>query len=129
MRRLLTLGLAVLALVCVAPTAHADVMTLPGGPRLSDCAKARDPARCEARLKAREACRDKRGDTKRMCMDAYIVSPDCARADQPKRCIAQKNAELACAGKQGKIHKACMQSELRTKYRPAANQPPVKPAG
>lgn len=90
-------------------------MPLPGGPKLSDCAKARDPARCKARLKARQACSAKRGDAKRMCMDAYAVSPDCARANQPKQCIAQKQAEKTCHGKQGKTYKSCMQAELKKK--------------
>lgn len=114
-RKLLLAGLAVFAFACATPVVHADVMPLPGGPKLSDCSKARDPARCEARLKARRACRDKRGDAKRMCMDAYVVSPDCARAEQPKRCIAQKSAEQACLGKQGKSYKACIQTELTKK--------------
>lgn len=95
--------------------AMADVMPLPGGPKLSDCGKARDPARCEARIQARQACSDKRGDNKRMCMAAYIVSPDCARSDNPKRCIAQRNAEESCHGKLGKAHKTCVQQALKKK--------------
>lgn len=114
MRVLLAACLSLFAL-CVAAPVQADVMPLPGGPRLSDCNKARDPARCEARIRARQACRDKRGDAKRICMDTYVVAPDCARADNPKRCVAQKNAEQACHGKLGKSHKSCMQAELKKK--------------
>jgi hypothetical protein len=93
-------------------------MPLPGGPKLSDCSKARDPARCEARIKARRACSDKRGDSKRACMEAHIVSPDCARADQPKRCAAQKQAEQSCRGKHGKAYKSCVQTALKKNPKP-----------
>jgi hypothetical protein len=110
----LSLSVLLFALLYVS-AAHADVMPLPGGPKLSDCSKARDPARCEARIQARRACSSKRGDNKRMCMEAYMVSPDCARADQPNRCVAMKQAEQSCRGKQGKTHKSCMQAELKKK--------------
>lgn len=127
-RKLLVTGTILFALCGAAPAVHADVMPLPGGPKLSDCAKSRDPARCEARIQARQVCRDKRGDAKRICMDAYLVSPDCARADNPKRCVVQKNAEQACHGKQGKAHKSCMQVELKKKPKSSAPyQPPPKP--
>lgn len=108
-------------------SAHADVMPLPGGPKLSDCSKARDPARCEARIQARQACSNKRGDSKRMCMDAYIVSPDCARSDNPKRCIALRSAEKTCHGKLGKEHKTCLQAELKKKPKIAKPAAPTKP--
>lgn len=117
---------ACLLAACFAAPVHADVLPISGGPKLADCSKARDPARCEARLQARQACRDKRGDSKRMCMEAYVVSPDCARAEHPRRCIAQKKAEHACRGKQGKQHKACIKAELRKK--PAKPTDPAVPA-
>ena len=110
--QLIILGLTVLFFN--AP-AHADVMPLPGGPKLSDCNKARDPARCEARIQARMACSDRRGDSKRMCMEAYVVSPDCARSDQPKRCIAQRRADEVCHGKLGREYKSCVQAEMKKK--------------
>lgn len=126
MRNLFAAGM--LAFCCTAPV-HADVLPMTGGPKLADCSKARDPARCEARLQARQACRDKRGDSKRQCMEAYMVSPDCARAEHPRRCIAQKKAEQACHGKQGKSYQACIRAELRKKpakpAKPAANPAPT----
>ncbi|MDE2599991.1 MAG: hypothetical protein KGL40_10255 [Rhodocyclaceae bacterium] len=127
MRKLLAVAATALAL-CGTPVAHADVMPLPGGPRMSDCAKSRDPARCEARLRARRACSAMRGDTKRLCMDAYMVSPDCAHADNPKRCVVQRHAEQACHGKQGKVYKSCMQAELKKKPKHiTAYQPAPRP--
>jgi len=127
-RILFTICLSLFALFGMT-SVHADVMPLPGGPKLSDCNKARDVARCEARVKARQACSDKRGDSKRMCMDAYVVSPDCARSDTPKRCIAQRNAEQTCHGKLGKEYKTCFQAELKkkpksTKVATASSSPP-----
>ena len=110
--RLLVLGFA--ALFFNLP-AQADVMPLPGGPKLSDCNKARDPARCEARIQARQACSDRRGDSKRMCMDAYMVAPDCARSDNPKRCIAHRRAEEVCHGELGLEYKGCVQAEMKKK--------------
>jgi hypothetical protein len=99
----------------VVTPAFAGNSPLPGGPRIADCNKAKDPGRCEARIAARSACKDKRGDSKRMCMEAYVVSPSCARADNPKRCIAQQRAENACQGKQGKSYKACVSGKLKQK--------------
>ena len=119
MTRYIQLLVLALAALFFNPSAHADVMPLPGGPKLSDCSKARDPARCEARIQARQACSDKRGDNKRMCMDAYMVSPDCARSEHPKRCIAQRRADEACQGKLGKEHKTCVQAELKKKPKSA----------
>lgn len=103
-----------LSLLGTAPL-HADVMPIPGGPRIADCSKARDPARCESRIKARQACSDKRGDSKRICMDAYLVAPDCARADNPRQCVARQKAEKACHGQHGKALKSCIQTQLRKK--------------
>jgi hypothetical protein len=128
MMRYLKLACLGLAAVFFNTSALADVMPLPGGPKLSDCGKARDPARCEARIQARQACSDKRGDNKRMCMAAYVVSPDCARSENPKRCIAQRNAEQACHGKLGKAHKNCVQEALRKKPKVAKPAAPTKPA-
>jgi hypothetical protein len=125
---LLTVCLSLPILLCAlfyTSAAHADVMPLPGGPKLSDCSKARDPARCEARIQARQACSSKRGDSKRICMEAYLVSPDCARADQPNRCVVQKQAEQTCRGKQGKTHTSCMQAELKKK--PKSNKMAINP--
>jgi hypothetical protein len=116
--RQFVLGLATLLALFLNLPAHADVMPLPGGPKLSDCNKARDPARCEARIQARQACSDKRGDSKRMCMQAYMVSPDCARSENPKRCIAHRQADEACQGKLGKEHKTCVQEALKKKPKP-----------
>lgn len=115
--KLLALGLAALF---INLSVHADVMPLPGGPKLLDCSKARDPARCEARIQARQACSDRRGDSKRICMDAYMVSPDCARSDNPRRCIAHRRAEEVCHGKLGQAYKSCVQTEMKKKPKPAA---------
>lgn len=109
-------------LSCLSSVAQAAAAPLPGGPKLFSCSKARDPARCEARLKARRACGDKRGTSKRQCMAAYLISPDCARADQPKQCAARKQAERSCHGKKGKAFKTCVKTALAK--RPAkANKP------
>lgn len=104
-----------LSLIFNSSLVHAGTAPLPGGPRIADCSKARDPARCEARIAARSACKDKRGDSKRICMDAYLVSPDCARSDNPKQCLARKKAEQACQGKQGKTFNTCVKTKLKQK--------------
>lgn len=127
MMRYLKLACLGLAAIFFNAPALADVMPLPGGPKLSDCGKARDPARCEARIQARQACSDKRGDNKRACMAAYAVSPDCARSDNPRRCIAQRRADEACQGKLGKEHKSCVQEALKKKPKPAKPMAQAKP--
>ena len=105
--------LSTLGLIAI-PTAAATG-PIPGGPRIADCGKAKDPGRCQARVAARNVCKDKRGDNKRICMEAYVVAPNCARADNPKRCVAQQRAENACQGTQGKTYKACVRGKLKQK--------------
>lgn len=130
-RRIVSLGLGFGLAVLLCAAAQAGMAPIPGGPRLADCAKARDPARCEARLEARRACGDKRGDTKRECMQAYLVAPDCARADDPKRCARLKQAEADCRGKSGRNFKRCLQTALRKvparTTLPAPISPPTSP--
>lgn len=105
-----------LLLLCTVfcTSASAELAPLPGGPQLQDCSKALDPTRCKARIEARKACGDKRGDSKRACMATYLVAPDCSHAAQPKRCIAQKKAEQACQGKPSKQVKACLRAHRMT---------------
>jgi hypothetical protein len=102
----------------LASPSFAATGPIPGGPRIADCSKAKDPGRCQARIAARSACKDKRGDSKRICMEAYVIAPNCARADNPKRCIAQQRAETACQGKVGKTYKTCVRSKLKQKGNP-----------
>lgn len=41
----------------------------------ADCAKARDPQRCEAMRKAQQACQDKFGPELRQCIEAHRALP------------------------------------------------------
>jgi hypothetical protein len=86
------------------------------------CAKARDPARCEARQAALKNCGEKRGAEKRACLDASIPPVDCSKAQNPQHCEAAQKAKDVCKGKTGKALKNCLREELpkkKSKKRPA----------
>lgn len=85
-----------------------------GSPRQAapaDCGKARNPAQCEARLKAREACKDKKGPDRRACIDDNLPAPDCAKAKSPQRCEARQKAREACKGKYGPERRQCLREQ------------------
>ena len=86
------------------------------------CAKARDPARCEARQAALKNCSEMRGAAKRTCLEASIPPVDCSKAQNPQRCEAAQKAKEVCKGKTGKELKKCLREELpkkKSKKRPA----------
>lgn len=102
-RYLLAVGL-VIALSSL-PVAAGTGMTVDG-----DCAMARDPARCLAMRQARQACKDKRGNERRRCLQEKIPAPDCGQDKDPSRCEARRQARLACKGKIGKAMHACLRA-------------------
>lgn len=76
-----------------------------------ECARARDPVRCEARQAALKNCADKRGAEKRACLEASIPPADCSKASNPQRCEAIEKAKEVCKGKAGKQLKKCLRDE------------------
>lgn len=88
-----------------------------------DCARARDPGRCEARQAALKACSEKRGAEKRACLDAAMPPVDCGKSQDPARCEAAQKAKDFCKGKSGKALKKCMRDEQPRKKRPAKPRP------
>ena len=87
-----------------------------------DCARARDPGRCEARQAALKACGEKRGIERRACLEAAMPPPDCSKSDNPRRCEAIQKAKDLCKGKTGKALKKCLKEEQPKK------KPRKKPA-
>ncbi len=79
-----------------------------GGGATADCAVSRDPLRCDALRRAREACQGKRGAARRDCMDDQRPPVDCTRARYPQRCEAREQARLACTGKSGRDRHECL---------------------
>lgn len=92
------LGSLFLVLFFIAP-AHASGEDT--GPRMKSCSLAADPARCEARIAARKACRNARPGEKKQCMAKRMPPVDCSKAANPKRCLA-KQQRPACKAKKGK---------------------------
>jgi len=82
----------------------------PAMPQPTDCAKARNPERCEARQKARAACPDKRGADRRQCVKEHMPPPDCSKAPNPARCAAMQAAQEACRGKSGADYRQCVRN-------------------
>ncbi len=78
---------------------------------VSDCSKARDPARCEARKLAHEQCKEKHGSDKRKCIHEKMPPPDCSKAIDQSRCEAHLKAQAACRGKSGKEMRACLKEQ------------------
>jgi len=98
------------------PLAAGALLALLGAPAAAesaadDCARARDPARCEVRQAALKACAEKRGIERRACLDAAMPPPDCAKSKDPAKCEAAQKAKELCKGKTGKALKACLREE------------------
>lgn len=110
-RMLLLLAGALLALPACAQSA-AD-----------DCARARDPVRCEARQAALKNCSEKRGAERRACLDASIPPVDCSKAQNPQRCEAAQKAKEICKDKTGKALKKCLRDEQPRKKKKAKKRP------
>lgn len=75
------------------------------------CARARDPVRCDARQAALKTCAAKRNAEKLACLEANMPPPDCRRAQDPARCEAEQRAREICRGKAGKELKKCLRDE------------------
>lgn len=110
------LALAAGALLCLPALAQSAA---------DECARARDPVRCEARQAALKNCAEKRGAEKRACLEAGIPPVDCSKTQNPQRCEATQKARQVCQGKTGKELKKCLRNELprkkkHRKPRPAA---------
>lgn len=76
-----------------------------------DCTKARDPQRCEARQKARDACKDKPAAQRRQCIQEQMPPPDCSKARNPQRCTALQAGRQACKGKAGADYRQCLRAQ------------------
>lgn len=86
-----------------------------------DCAKAKDPVRCETLNKKIEACKGKIDDAWRECMHpagstAKFTPPkprDCTKARNKERCEAHTSALQACQDQTTRIeHRKCMVGQL-----------------
>lgn len=86
-------------------------------PAAGDCARARDPARCEARQAALKACGEKRGIERRACLEASMPPADCSKSRDSARCEAIQKAKALCQGKTGTAFKKCLRDEQPTKQR------------
>lgn len=90
-----------------------------------DCARARDPVRCEARQAALKTCSEMRGSEKRACLDAGMPPVDCSQAQNPQKCEVAQKAKEVCKGKTGKQLKQCMHDEQPPKKKKPR---PIRPA-
>jgi len=94
-------------------------------PAADDCARARDPVRCEARQAALKICTDKRGAEKSACLEANMPPVDCSQAQNPQKCEAAQKAKKICKGKTGKELKKCMRDEQPRKKPKPRQTPPA----
>ncbi len=76
------------------------------------CGKARDPQRCEALQKAKDACKDKATVEKRKCIMDAMPPMDCSKARSPQRCEAVQKAKDVCKDKVGPEHRQCMKESM-----------------
>jgi hypothetical protein len=105
MRRLMLYArLVTLALSSIAAIAGAEAAV--------DCAKARDPARCEATRAAKLACQDRHGPAFRQCVADLTAQVTCATASDPQRCERRQKLRAACKGKRGQAWKACLDTKM-----------------
>ncbi len=90
-----------------------------------DCARARDPVRCEARQAALKICADKRGAEKSACLEANMPAVDCGQAQNPQKCEAAQNAREICKGRTGNALKTCMRDQQPRKKPKPRPRPPA----
>ncbi len=88
-----------------APGAPAPQAATPPG---AACAKARDPERCAALQKAKEACKDTAAPNKRKCIMDAMPPMDCSKARKPERCAAIEKAKVICEDKTGPDYRQCL---------------------
>lgn len=88
------------------------------------CARARDPARCEARQAALKNCAGKRRAEKQACIEAGMPPVDCSRSQNPQSCEAAQRAKEICRGKTGKDLKKCMRDEQPRKKKKIKKRAP-----
>lgn len=103
------------------------LLRLPAGAESAtdDCARARDPVRCEARQTALKACSEKRHAEKDACLDASMPPVDCSKSRNPLDCAAAQKAREICKGKSGKDMKKCLRDEQPRKKPKAGPRPPA----
>ncbi|WP_170228106.1 hypothetical protein [Denitratisoma oestradiolicum] len=102
-----SLGLSVVLLVSTFAQAQP-----PGKTPTPDCAQARDPARCEARQKARAACIQHLGENLRQCIQDHMPPPDCAKSRRRERCEALVKAQAACRDAAYTERPRCLRQQL-----------------
>jgi hypothetical protein len=75
----------------------------PGGSR--DCMQSANPEACkahqQARIQAREACKDIAGPDRRQCMAEQMQNFDCGKSGNPQQCEARKKVYQECKGQTG----------------------------
>lgn len=98
----------IVAATLISLLAGQVALAQPTLPQAVNCAKARNPERCEARQKARALCGDKRGAERRQCVKQQTPPPDCGKAPDPARCVATQAAQEACMAKVGPAHRQCL---------------------
>lgn len=95
-----------------------DKSSSPGQPRqIRDCTKSRNPEACaahqDARRKADDACKGRKGIERRACYHEQMQTMDCSRSAQAQRCEARKQAYGECKGEQSRQgFKQCVQQKM-----------------
>lgn len=105
-----SLGLGALLLCSVVAQAQS-----PGKTPTPDCAQSRDPARCEARQKARAACIQHQGEKLRQCIQDHMPPPDCTKSRHRERCEALVKAQAACRDSAYTERPKCLRQQLSGK--------------
>jgi hypothetical protein len=80
-----------------------------------DCAKAGNPAQCEARKKVYQECKGQAGPAFRQCVQQKMPPAECSTAADPKRCEQVQKAREACKDKPGSEYMACLRAQFSGK--------------
>ena len=99
----------------MSPTSEASQRG--AGPRTPrDCAQAPNPEMCkahqQARLQAREACKDKVGPDRRLCMGDQMQNFDCSKSANPQHCEARRKVYQECKGQARPAFRQCVQQKM-----------------
>ena len=110
--RLMMIGSALMASILCMP-----VMAQPGpGMGSRDCMQSANPEACkahqQARIQAREACKDIAGPNRRQCIAEQMQNFDCGKSGNPQQCEARKKVYQECKGQTGPAFRQCAQQKM-----------------
>jgi hypothetical protein len=101
-----------IALACLAALTPLNCLAASHTGKPADCSVARDPRRCAAKEKAKEACGELQGAARSACISAAMPSPDCSMAPDVAGCESKTRKGKYCGSKRGNALQKCKRAAV-----------------